>query len=77
MLRAMGWATEDLVLPQAGVAASWNKVTPCNMHLDALAVAAGEELQSLRGAAAPLPHDLGLGRDRDGHRGDARLAAVA
>jgi dihydroxy-acid dehydratase len=48
MLRAMGWSSEDLTLPQAGVAASWNKVTPCNMHLDALAVAAADELQKLR-----------------------------
>jgi dihydroxy-acid dehydratase len=48
MLRAMGWTTEDLALPQAGVAASWNAVTPCNVHLDGLAVAAGEELRSLR-----------------------------
>jgi dihydroxy-acid dehydratase len=48
MLRAMGWSSEDLTLPQAGVAASWNKVTPCNMHLDALAVAAADELKALR-----------------------------
>ncbi len=48
MLRAMGWTSEDLKLPQAGVAASWNAVTPCNMHLDALAVAAADELKSLR-----------------------------
>ena len=48
MLRAMGWSSEDLTLPQAGVAASWNRVTPCNMHLDALAVAAADELQKLR-----------------------------
>src|SRR5262249_610471 len=47
MLRAMGWPREARALPQAGVAASWNKVPPCNMHLDALAVAAGEELRSL------------------------------
>jgi dihydroxy-acid dehydratase len=48
MLRAMGWTTDDLKLPQAGVAASWNAVTPCNMHLDGLAVAAGDELKSRR-----------------------------
>ena len=48
MLRAMGWTSEDLQLPQAGVAATWNRVTPCNMHLDELAVAAGDELSSLR-----------------------------
>ena len=32
MLRAMGWTTEDLQLPQVGVAATWNRVTPCNME---------------------------------------------
>ena len=48
MLRAMGWTSEDLELPQAGVAASWNAVTPCNVHLDVLAVAAGDELKSRR-----------------------------
>ena len=48
MLRAMGWTTEDLQLPQAGVAATWNRVTPCNMHLDELAEAAADELRSLR-----------------------------
>src|SRR4029450_13627696 len=48
MLRAMGWTTEDLQLPQAGVAATWNRVTPGNMPLDELAVAAGDELRSLR-----------------------------
>ena len=25
MLRAMGWPTEDLQLPQVGVAATWNR----------------------------------------------------
>jgi dihydroxy-acid dehydratase len=48
MLRAMGWGTEDLQLPQAGVAATWNRVTPCNMHLDELALAAADELRRLR-----------------------------
>jgi len=48
MLRAMGWTTDDLQLPQAGVAATWNRVTPCNMHLDELALAAADELKRLR-----------------------------
>ncbi|MFN8222085.1 MAG: dihydroxy-acid dehydratase [Gaiellales bacterium] len=48
MLRAMGWTTEELQLPQAGVAATWNRVTPCNMHLDELALAAADELKRLR-----------------------------
>ncbi len=48
MLRAMGWTTEELQLPQVGVGATWNRVTPCNMHLDELAVAAADELRSLQ-----------------------------
>src|SRR6185295_1882769 len=47
MLRAMGWTSDDLQLPQAGVAATWNRVTPCNMHLDELALAAADELRKL------------------------------
>jgi dihydroxy-acid dehydratase len=47
MFRAMGWTTEDLELPQAGVAATWNRVTPCNMHLDELALVAADELRRL------------------------------
>src|SRR6185503_10611869 len=48
MLRVMRGTSEDLQLPQVGVGATWNRVTPCNMHLDELAVAAGDELKSLR-----------------------------
>lgn len=48
MLRAMGWTSDDLKLPQAGVAATWNRVTPCNMHLDELALVAADELKRLR-----------------------------
>ncbi len=48
MLRAMGWSTEELQLPQAGVAATWNRVTPCNMHLDELALVAADELRKLQ-----------------------------
>ncbi len=37
MLRATGLGDEDLKKPQIGVASSWNEVTPCNLHLNALA----------------------------------------
>ena len=40
MLRAVGLSEEDLALPQVAVASSWNEVTPCNLHLNSLAVAA-------------------------------------
>lgn len=37
MLRATGLTDEDLKRPLIGVASSWNEVTPCNLHLNALA----------------------------------------
>ena len=37
MLRAVGFKTADFQKPQVGVASTWSMVTPCNMHIDALA----------------------------------------
>ena len=42
MLRAVGFDEESFGLPQVGVVASWSEVTPCNIHLDQLAVSAAE-----------------------------------
>ncbi len=47
MLRATGLRDEDLKKPQIGVASSWNEVTPCNLHLNALA---GHVKDGVRGA---------------------------
>jgi dihydroxy-acid dehydratase len=38
MLRAVGFSTEDFDKPQIGVASTWSMVTPCNMHIDKLAL---------------------------------------
>ena len=38
MLRAVGFESEDFKLPQIGVASTWSMITPCNMHLDKLAI---------------------------------------
>ncbi|MGH8870319.1 MAG: dihydroxy-acid dehydratase [Actinomycetes bacterium] len=40
MLRAVGMTDEDFDKPQVGIASSWNEVTPCNLSLDRLALAA-------------------------------------
>ena len=40
MLRAVGMGELDFAKPQIGVASSWNEITPCNLSLDRLAVAA-------------------------------------
>lgn len=40
MLRAVGFTTADFKKPQIGIASTWSMVTPCNMHIDELAVRA-------------------------------------
>jgi dihydroxy-acid dehydratase len=37
MLRAVGFGDEDFAKPVVGIASTWSMVTPCNMHIDALA----------------------------------------
>lgn len=37
MLRAVGFSEADFGKPQIGIASTWSMVTPCNMHIDALA----------------------------------------
>lgn len=44
MLRAFGLTDEDFKKPQIGVAATWNRVTPCNAGLDVLRSAAAFRL---------------------------------
>ena len=40
MLRAVGFEDDDFNKPQIGVASTWSMVTPCNMHIDKLAIEA-------------------------------------
>jgi dihydroxy-acid dehydratase len=51
MLRAVGLTDDDWQKPQVGIASSWNEVTPCNLSLKRLAVAAKEGVQSAGGVA--------------------------
>ncbi|MRX70910.1 dihydroxy-acid dehydratase [Bacillus lacus] len=50
MLRAVGFKDEDFKKPMIGIASTWSEVTPCNIHIDALAVAAKEGVQASGGA---------------------------
>jgi dihydroxy-acid dehydratase len=55
MLRALGYGDGDFSKPQVGVAATWNRVTPCNANLDDLR---GEAAQALaRGGVLGLEFD--------------------
>ncbi|POF38619.1 dihydroxy-acid dehydratase [Pseudomonas laurylsulfativorans] len=40
MLRAVGFTDADFSKPQVGIASTWAMVTPCNMHIDKLALEA-------------------------------------
>lgn len=41
MLRATGFTDADFKKPQVGIASTWSNLTPCNMHINELAVEAG------------------------------------
>ena len=49
MLRAVGMGDEDFAKPQIGVASSWNEITPCNLSLDRLALAAKDGVHAAGG----------------------------
>src|SRR3989338_7695863 len=50
MLRAVGFRDEDFNKPIIGVASTWSDVTPCNMHIDKLAVAVRNGIKHYNGA---------------------------
>ena len=52
MLRAVGFTDEDFKKPMIGIASTWSEVTPCNIHIKDLAVAAKEGARDA--GAAPM-----------------------
>lgn len=50
MLRAVGFIDEDFKKPTIGVASTWSEVTPCNMHINELAVMAKQGVRENGGA---------------------------
>ena len=51
MLRAVGFKENDFKKPQIGVASTWSMVTPCNMHIDKLALKAAAGVDASGGKA--------------------------
>jgi dihydroxy-acid dehydratase len=49
MLRAVGFTDEDFLRPQVGVASTWSRVTPCNLHVGDLAEAACQGVREAGG----------------------------
>lgn len=50
MLRAVGFSDDDFKKPMIGIASTWSEVTPCNIHIDKLAVKAKEGARAAGGA---------------------------
>ena len=44
MLRGVGFKDKDFFIPQVGIASTWSQVTPCNMHIDKLALKVSKSL---------------------------------
>ena len=51
MLYAVGFKTEDFKKSQIGVASTWSMVTPCNIHIDQLAVHVAQGINEAGGKA--------------------------
>jgi len=51
MLHAVGFTREDFKKPQVGIASTWSQVTPCNMHIDQLALEAASGVDTSGGKA--------------------------
>ncbi|HEY0551304.1 MAG TPA: dihydroxy-acid dehydratase [Verrucomicrobiae bacterium] len=51
MLYATGFKKEDFAKPQVGVASTWSMVTPCNIHIDQLAVSVAQGINENGGKA--------------------------
>jgi dihydroxy-acid dehydratase len=51
MLRAVGFRDEDFRKPVVGIASTWSMVTPCNMHIDKLALEAAAGADAAGGKA--------------------------
>lgn len=51
MLRAVGFKDRDFLKPVIGIASTWSMVTPCNMHIDKLALDAAHGADKAGGKA--------------------------
>jgi dihydroxy-acid dehydratase len=51
MLRAVGFSDADFSKPQIGIASTWSMVTPCNMHINALAEHSANGINQAAGKA--------------------------
>ena len=69
MLHAVGFSKDDFSKSQIGIASTWSMVTPCNMHIDKLAVEASIGVNEAGGkGVTDWRRDGYLVKRRDGKR---------
>ena len=51
MLHAVGFQRGDFKKNQIGIASTWSQVTPCNIHIDKLAIEAAKGVDAAGGRA--------------------------
>lgn len=51
MLYAVGFKKEDFAKVQIGIASTWSQVTPCNVHIDKLALESANGVNAAGGKA--------------------------
>ena len=51
MLYAVGFKKEDFAKVQIGIASTWSQVTPCNVHIDKLAIESSNGVNAAGGKA--------------------------
>ena len=51
MMHAVGFKNEDFDKPQIGIASTWSQVTPCNVHIDRLALESAKGVDAAGGKA--------------------------
>ncbi len=49
MLYAVGFKKDDFTKPQIGIASTWSQVTPCNIHIDKLAIESAKGVDAAGG----------------------------
>jgi len=77
MLRAVGFGDADFGKPQVGVASTWARLTPCNMHIRELAEDAVAGVDGAGGQERAFQYDHRLGRHLHGLARNALFARLA
>jgi len=69
MLYGVGFKKGDFQKSQVGIASTWGTVTPCNMHINALAEHAARGVRKAKGMPLIFRNNYSFRRHINGNRG--------